>query len=111
MLLLISVLLHLAAVLGDTVEFVSPGPLTSDSTPSSNAIHPIGSKFHIAWSGTNKSREISIILYQYNEDGQGLKEQEPLEYVFGEYSELYLLCSPYIPREPDLHHFNTSIAP
>lgn len=91
MLLFISVLLQVAAVLGDTIEFVSPGPSTSNSDPSiSNAIHPIGSNFHIAWSGTNTSRDVTIVLYQFNGDGDGLKEIYPLEYVVGEYSELYL---------------------
>ncbi|ETS74845.1 hypothetical protein PFICI_13329 [Pestalotiopsis fici W106-1] len=54
-------------------EFVSPGPSASTLDPSiSNAIHPVGSKFHIAWSGTNLTRHMSVVLFQYNETSGGL---------------------------------------
>lgn len=76
--LLTSVLLFVAAVLGDSIEFVSPGPSVSNANPSvSNAIHPIGSNFYVAWSGTNSSRAISVVLFQ--SDGTDL--QYPFEYV------------------------------
>lgn len=73
-----SVLLFVAAALGDSVEFVSPGPSVSNSNPSvSNAVHPIRSNFHVAWSGTNLSRPVSIVLFQY--DGKELVY--PFEYI------------------------------
>lgn len=83
MYLFISVLLCAAVVLGDTVEFVSPGPSTSNYNPSvSNAIHPINSSFHVAWSGTNSSKEVSVVVFQY--DGEDLVY--PFEYVLRKYS-------------------------
>ncbi|KAI0008823.1 hypothetical protein F4779DRAFT_585397 [Xylariaceae sp. FL0662B] len=72
-----SVLLFAAAVSG-AVTFVSPGPSVSNSDPTtSNAIHPVGSNFHVAWSGTDESQPVSIVLFQYN----GTDLQYPFEYV------------------------------
>lgn len=73
-----AVLLSVTAVLAASVEFVSPGPSSSDSNPSiSNAVHPIRSSFHVAWSGTNTTRAVSIVLFQF--DGEDLVY--PFEYV------------------------------
>ena len=74
------VLLFVAAVLGadSDVTFVSPGPSGSNADPSiSNAIHPVGSNFHVAWTGTNLTRATSVVLFQY--DGTDLVY--PFEYV------------------------------
>lgn len=76
--LLAFLLLFAAAVSGDSPTFVSPGPSFSNVNPSvSNAIHPLGSNFYVAWSGTNASQIVSIVLFQY--DGTDL--QYPFEYV------------------------------
>jgi uncharacterized protein YneF (UPF0154 family) len=66
-----------AAVLGQE-RFVSPGPSKSNSNPSiSNSIHPIGSNLHVEWVGTNSSRRVSVVLFQY--DGKNLTY--PFEYL------------------------------
>ncbi|CAJ2512311.1 Uu.00g053260.m01.CDS01 [Anthostomella pinea] len=73
-----SVLLLAAAVSGD-VTFVRPGPGVPNSTDTttSNAVHPLGTYFHIAWSGTNQSRLVSVVLFQTD----GLDLEYPFEYV------------------------------
>ncbi|KAK6201921.1 hypothetical protein LQW54_009235 [Pestalotiopsis sp. IQ-011] len=47
--------------------FVSPDPSVSDNDLSiSTTVHPVGSKFHIAWDNTILDRYMSVVLWQYN---------------------------------------------
>jgi hypothetical protein len=67
------------------VSFISPGRSLSDVNPSiSNAIHPIGSNFHIAWAGTASTKTVDVVLFQY--DGTNLVY--PFEYVTRKYLNL-----------------------
>lgn len=47
--------------------FISPGPSVSyEDLSISTTVHPVGSKFHIAWNNTILDRKMSVVLWQYN---------------------------------------------
>ncbi|KAH6646643.1 hypothetical protein BKA67DRAFT_540146 [Truncatella angustata] len=71
-------LLLTAAIVSADEIFVSPGPSVSQNNPTTgNAIHPLRSRFHVAWEGTNLTRSISVVLFQYH----GKELIYPFEYV------------------------------
>lgn len=81
-------LLLIAAIVGADEAFVSPGPSVSKNNPTTgNAIHPVGSRFHIAWDGTNLTKSISVVLFQYH----GTELVYPFEYIVRKCS-LYILA-------------------
>lgn len=72
-----TLLLLIAAVIGQDISFITPGPSTTIDF-SKNVIHPLGSQFHIEWTaGTDISKRISLVLFQSN----GSALVYPFEYI------------------------------
>ena len=72
------VLLLIGTVLGQ--RFVSPGESSGPQPPGSslsNTVYSVGSHFYIAWENANKTRQLSIVLFQL--DGEELVY--PFEYI------------------------------